>query len=133
MPYCPRCRTEYGPGIAICTVCGAELVSSLPNESSSEAADENCVELVELATFPNFSEAEMIQELLEANGVQSVLRGEADPIGLASGATPSTLLVKRADLPPARQIYEDYFAGEVEEPPPAADEELDEEERGDTN
>ncbi len=131
MPHCPRCRTEYGPGTSVCETCGAELDGSLPDESSSEVTGENGVELVELATFPNFSEAEMIQELLEANGIQSVLRGEADPIGLASGATPSTLLVKRADLPPARQIYEDYFAGEVEEPP-AADGETDEEEKGGT-
>ncbi len=126
MPYCPRCHKEYGAGASVCEACGAELVGALPDESSSAETGENGVELVELATFPNFSEAEMIQELLESNGIQSVLRGEADPIGLASGATPSTLLVKQADLPSAHQIYEDYFAGEVEEPP-AGDEEPDEE------
>ncbi len=127
MAFCPHCRTEFVPGTALCQSCGAALVESLPEEGSNDTQEKTRVELVELATFPNFSEAEMIQELLEANGIQSVLRGETDPIGPASGATPSTLMVDRDDLPSAHQIYEDYFAGEVEEAP-QLEEEQDEEE-----
>ena len=70
------------------------------------------VELVVLASFPNVSEAEMIQELLEGNGITTILRGEADPIGTTSGAQPSVLLVEDTNLVRARQIYEDYFAGD---------------------
>lgn len=123
MVICPSCHAEVGSGASICESCGADLAGSLPEESTGEGAGGASVELVELATFPNFPEAEMIQELLEANGIQAVLRGEADPIGLASGATPSTLLVNSTDLPAARQIYEDFFAGDVEETPEEPDDE----------
>jgi hypothetical protein len=57
----------------------------------------------------------MIQELLEKNGIRTVLRGDVDPIGTVSGAVPSALLVEKADLSDARKIYEDFFAGETEE------------------
>jgi hypothetical protein len=41
------------------------------------------------------------------------LRGEIDPIGMASGAEPTTLLVEERDLPHAQELYEAYFAGEA--------------------
>ncbi len=125
MPFCPRCTTEYPPEATRCEQCGTGLVDSLPEGSDRAEPDETATELVELAEFPLSSEAEMIQELLEQNGIRTVLRGDVDPIGVASGATPSTLLVERRDLPNAREIYEDYFAGDqaVVEP---EDEEADE-------
>ena len=103
----------------------------ISGQSSRSSSLRNCTgtdtELVELASFPNVSEAEMIQELLEGNGIRTVLRGDVDPIGVVSGANPSTLLVEQADLKSARDIYEDYFAGEVEEEPDHVEEDESEE------
>ena len=31
--FCPKCRTEYRPGIAVCADCGSELVEELPEEN----------------------------------------------------------------------------------------------------
>ncbi len=115
MLLCPNCRKEYEPGSAHCGDCGAVLVDASPDKSPGIQASEAGQELVELAEFQNFPEAEMIQELLEGNGISTVLRGEADPIGVASGAAPSTLLVSLADLPQARRIYEDFFAADDSE------------------
>lgn len=112
MPFCPHCYTEYPTDTARCEACGSELVDSLPEGADRAELDETATELVELAQFPNSSEAEMIRELLEGNGIRTVLRGDVDPIGVVSGATPSTLLVERIDLPRASQLYEDYFAGD---------------------
>ena len=30
MPWCPDCRIEYDPGIAVCPDCGADIVDELP-------------------------------------------------------------------------------------------------------
>lgn len=30
MPWCPDCRLEYDPGIAVCPDCGADIVEELP-------------------------------------------------------------------------------------------------------
>jgi hypothetical protein len=116
MPFCPKCHSEYRLGFTRCTDCGLELIESLPEEKPEEFHQAE-VELVELATFPNSSEAEMIQELLEDNDISTVLRGDVDPLGLASGAESITLLVEEADLVEAQKLYEDYFAGEGEEEP----------------
>ncbi|MBP1596311.1 MAG: putative prokaryotic signal transducing protein [Acidobacteria bacterium] len=113
MPICPNCQREYKAGISRCEDCAVGLVESLTAEDV--VLEESALELVELAEFMNPSEAELIRELLESNQISTVLRGEVDPIGLASGAAPSTLLVNRADLERANSIYEGYFAGDVEE------------------
>lgn len=110
MPFCPECRAEYRAEIRRCPDCDVDLVDSPPQEP--EANDAQGLELVELASFPNYPEAEMIQEVLESNGIRTVLRGEADPIGVASGATPTTLLVEQRDSARAREIYDAYFAGD---------------------
>ncbi len=112
MPFCPNCRSEYRAEFSRCSECDVDLVDALPDQDS-RAAGKDEVELVELASFPNASEAEMIQELLEGNGIGTVIRGDADPIGATSMAEPATLLVEQTDLPLAREIYEAYFAGDA--------------------
>jgi hypothetical protein len=111
MPFCPECKAEYRENVTRCSDCDVELVASLPDVEEQEE-EEAGLELVELAEFPNPSEADMIRELLVGNEIRSVLRGETDPIGATSWASPVTLLVEQRDEERARQIYEDFYAGE---------------------
>jgi hypothetical protein len=111
MPVCPNCHAECQEGSSHCRSCGVELAASLTVQEPVES-DTTEIELVELAGFPNASAAEMIQELLESNGISTVIRGYADPIGTTSGAEPATLLVDKNDLAQAREIYEAFFAGD---------------------
>ena len=110
MPFCPACQTQYDPQTAVCEVCGIDLVDSLPRPETT--GDAGGLRLVELARFSNVPEAEMIKELLEINEIRTVLRGEIDPIGAASGAAPTSLLVEAKDLAKGRELYQAYFAGE---------------------
>ncbi len=129
MPFCPSCKVEYRSGFTRCTDCGVDLVPALP-ANATPSAGAGPVELVEVANFPNASEAEMIQELLEENGISTVLRGDVDPLGIVAGSTIITLLVNSSDLEAAKSLYEGYFAGNVEgEQQPAADEEEDDPDR----
>lgn len=106
MPYCPNCRTEYQRSVKRCVDCNADLVDALPPEGEADAE----TELVKLAVFPNAAEARLVQEILENNGIEAVLRGDTDPIGNVTGIGPA-LLVEEIALPQAREIYEAYFAG----------------------
>jgi len=102
------CRIEYRAEIDRCRDCEIELVDFLPEEPAADEAGD----LVVLASFPNVSEAKMIQELLEDNGIATDLRGDVDPIGVISGVSPTTLLVMGNDLPRAKEIYNAFFAGD---------------------
>ena len=112
MPVCPNCHTEYRVGVDQCPDCSVALVSSMPEIRQDPT--ENTT-LVELAFFPNASEAEMVQEMLESNDIETVLRGETDPIGATSMAEPVTLLVQKHDFSSAKEIYDAYFAGDAPE------------------
>ncbi len=121
MPYCPNCETEFRDGILRCSDCGTELVQTLAAPQADEDGAE-AVELVELASFPIPAEADMMRELLETNGIRTVVRGESDPIGAASMASPAALLVEQRDLERARELYDAFFAGEdAEAGTPSAD------------
>ena len=109
MPFCPACRMEYANLADKCESCGIKLVDVLPEETEDEKPAG--IELVNLATFFNVSEAEMVKEILEKNGIRTVQKGEVDPIGITSGAAPVALLVEERYLPRARRFYEAYFAG----------------------
>jgi hypothetical protein len=109
------CRAEYGDHVTQCAVCNVRLVESRPDDQGDFRQDD----LVELAQFSNVAEAEMIREILEANGIRTIQRGEADPIGVVSGAAPITLLVANRHFPLAREFYDAYYAGSgVEQPKP---------------
>ena len=119
MPYCPNCRCEYRSGFTRCADCDVDLVDSLPEEDPV-TPDRSALELVELGLFPDPLQAQMIQELLENNGIESVLQSDTYAGG-APGAIPNTLLVSKADLAQARELYEQYFEGNEPEQVPDHD------------
>ena len=110
MPFCPSCQSEYRPGFTHCTDCDVALVESLP-ETKLEEGINTAIEMVELATFPDCPEAEMIRELLEENGIATVLMSDAG-VGIAPAGFPCTLLVRREEVERARSLHQEYFAGD---------------------
>jgi hypothetical protein len=114
MPVCPKCRCEYRGGSTTCTDCQVELVESLPEPTPEEVAEDNLYkldELAELSDFSNYSEAEMIRELLAANQIESTIRGESDQVYAGAASHPVVLLVEKHNLESAREIFEAYYAG----------------------
>ena len=111
MTICSNCGRENPVGAKCCPECGAEL-SAREDSSGAEQADVEESELVLLATFKTVAEADMVQELLENNGIISVLHGETDPIGAAGRAEPISLSVDKHDAENAQELYEAFFAGD---------------------
>jgi hypothetical protein len=127
MPFCPSCKVEYRAGITLCSDCQVNLVESLPQPTPEEIEAANLYrldDLVVLADFNNISEAEMIQELLAGNHIETTLRGQGEQYSVFIGSVkPVTMLVEKHNLESAREIYEAYFAGqETQEPESAAEE-----------
>jgi hypothetical protein len=110
---CSKCGMQYSNETSRCEVCNILLVDSLPQKPAIK--DDGSLDLVELASFVNVSEAEMVQELLEQNEIETIVQGEIDPIGIASRAESTKLLVEKKDLAQAQELYNMYFAGDATE------------------
>jgi hypothetical protein len=115
MPFCPSCHCEYRLGFTRCSDCDIELVESL-SEEKYEKPERDELELVELvASFPDPMEAQMIQELLEANGIVSILKSDFRAGAGTFTASPNALLVRKVDFRKGRELYERYFEGDQPE------------------
>lgn len=76
MPFCPKCRYEYIPGKTSCPDCDVELVDKLPEEPKNEWDPNEVVNLVTVAEFANYLEAEMVKLQLEDEGIYCYLANE---------------------------------------------------------
>lgn len=71
MPYCPECRCEYEERVKICPDCGVTLVKELPRQPELEMNNEP---MVHIATAPNEPLAMMWKEILENEGIHSLIK-----------------------------------------------------------
>jgi hypothetical protein len=128
--FCPTCEAEYEPGITHCSDDGSELVESLTVESG--AHDDSEARFVLLHTLSSPAEAEMVNDILQQNGIRSAVQsGASDAFSplfsvMAPGAQ---VLVDERDLDRARELYASFF-GEDTSPltGPASEEDFDESE-----
>jgi hypothetical protein len=114
MPFCASCKCEYRPGFARCSDCDMELVESL-SEENGQKFNRGKLELVSLGSFSVPMEARMFQELLESNGIVSILQNDLNTGACTSTISPSAILVQEVDFPKGRELYEQYFNGDPSE------------------
>jgi hypothetical protein len=97
-----------------------ELVPELTQENRVHDISDH--EFVPLKSFRNNTEAAMVYELLEQNGIRVFVRtGEVGIFG--SSFIGGAVMVDKADLPRALEIYEAYF--NAESTAPAEDDQTD--------
>jgi hypothetical protein len=70
--------------------------------------------MVLLTSFKFSGEAQMLQELLEKNGVRSYVQGATDTLAIPSGFNEAAIFVDERDLEKAKTLYQEYFEAEVE-------------------
>ena len=89
MPFCPKCRYEYNPGVGVCPDCNEQLVSALPEEPA-RAEDEVYDDWVQIGRLTSTQYAEMLIEALHAKDIPAILHsgsghfGETGQMGLSS-------------------------------------------------
>jgi hypothetical protein len=113
MAYCPQCLTEYAEGSPECIDCGIALQPGAPPESaqSPEDLEEPQVKLVRVRSFggpAGSMSAEVAKNILEANGLPSVLRGEFSAETLP-GVDPVDLLVRAEDAARAAELLQSFL------------------------
>ena len=103
--FCPKCKAEYRAGFTVCHDCNVRLVFRLPEEE--EEGELVQADLVRVATVQGPLEEGQIRSFLEANGIPTVIRGEAvgrtygltiDGLGARQILVPAELAVTARDL-----------------------------------
>ena len=82
MPWCPKCRMEYNPGIALCSDCQELLVDNLsqskPNYMShfseeTNVIDEDTIHIIPLVELEDMVQAAVFQNILEESEIKSII------------------------------------------------------------
>jgi hypothetical protein len=128
--FCPICEAEYEPGLTTCADDGATLVERLTPEAG--AHDNSEARFVALHTLSSPAEAEMVNDILQQNGIRSAVQsGASDAFSplfsvMAPGAQ---VLVDERDLDRARELYSSFFGDDTSPlTGPASEEDENEEE-----
>lgn len=84
MPFCPKCRFEYLPGVDKCPDCGAELVDELA-EINTDMKD---VKWVALKPVPGVVYAKMVAEVLDQRRIPNYIQSlfGSGGLGMVTGA-----------------------------------------------
>ena len=111
--FCPTCEAEYEPGIDRCADDGTALVDRL---NVATAQDQSEARFVSLHTLSSPAEAEMVNDILQQNGIRSVVQsGASDQFSpLFSVMSPGAqVLVDERDLDRARELYASFFGDDT--------------------
>jgi len=111
MAFCPNCEAEYKPGFTVCPDCQIPLVPVLTAENRIHDNEEKGP--VQFMTFGTSSEADMVQELLERNGVRAFVKGGSFSVLPTAFSQEIVLMVDERDIVKARELYETYFPTEA--------------------
>src|ERR1041384_1558249 len=108
---CPVCEAEYEPGLTVCPADNAKLVEKITNvEDNSEAR------FVSLHNLGSPAEAEMVNDILNQNGIRSMVKsGGADAFSPLLSATweGAVILVDERDADRAREVYKAVCGGDT--------------------
>jgi hypothetical protein len=112
--FCTVCEAEYEPGITHCPDDNTPLVERLtPENTLHDSSDARYLELQKLG---NPAEAEMVNDILNKNGVRSVIKGGgSDTLSplLSSTFEGATVFVDERDYDRALELYNAFFEGDA--------------------
>jgi len=112
--FCTVCEAEYEAGITHCPDDNTPLVDRLTPENTVH--DLSDARFVEFQKVGSPAEAEMVNDILNKNGVRSVIQaGGSDMLSplLSSTFDGATLLVDERDYDRATEVYNAFFEGDT--------------------
>jgi hypothetical protein len=111
--FCPVCESEYEKGVTRCPDDNVELVDKL---SAETARDRSEARFVALHNVGSPAEAEMVNDILQQNGIRSTVQsGGSDVLSplLSTGAPGALVLVDERDYERAMELYNSFFGDDT--------------------
>ena len=111
--FCPTCEAEYEPGITHCLDDNTALVERLTPENTFHDSSE--ARFVTLHKLGSPAEAEMVNDILNQNGIRSVVQSGSDAFSplLSATAEGAVILVDERDADRAAEVYGAFFGGDT--------------------
>ncbi len=112
--FCPVCEAEYEPGITRCPDDEIDLVERLTPENKLH--DDSEARFVPLHSVGSPAEAEMVQDILQQNGIRAAVQsGGMDALSPLLSATSdgSVILVDERDYDRAQELYASFFGTDL--------------------
>ena len=109
---CPVCEAEYEPGITQCPDDNTALVDRMP----ANIHDDSEARFVPLHNLGSPAEAEMVNDLLNQNGIRSMVKsGGSDAFSPLLSATNegAVILVDERDADRALELYRSFFGADT--------------------
>ncbi len=111
--FCPVCEAEYEPGVTNCPDDNSPLVEHLSPETARDSSEAQFVVLHKLGSP---AEAEMVNDILQNNGIRSVVKsGGSDSFSplLSATAEGAVIIVDERDLDRAKEVYSAFFGNDA--------------------
>ncbi len=111
--FCPVCESEYEEGVKRCPDHNVELVEKL---SPDTVRDHSEARFVPLHNVGSPAEAEMVNDILQQNGIRSAVQsGGSDVLSplLSTGAPGALVLVDERDYESALELYNSFFGSDT--------------------
>ena len=112
--FCPVCESEYGPGITVCVDDNTPLVEQLTPDNTLH--DNSEARFVPLHKLGSPAEAEMVNDILQQNGIRSVVKSSGldafSPL-LSATAEGAEIFVDERDYDRAVELYQGFFGGDT--------------------
>jgi len=112
--FCPTCEAEYQPGITVCPDDNTPLVERLTADNTVHDSSE--ARFISLHKLGSPAEAEMVNDILQQNGIRSVVKsGGADAFSPLLSATSegAIVFVDERDADRAMELYNAFFGGDT--------------------
>jgi hypothetical protein len=112
--FCPTCEAEYQPGITVCPDDNTPLVERLTADNTVHDSSE--ARFISLHKLGSPAEAEMVNDILQQNGIRSVIKsGGADAFSPLLSATSegAIVFVDERDADRAMELYNAFFGGDT--------------------
>jgi hypothetical protein len=112
--FCPVCEAEYEPGITRCSDDNTPLVDKLTPENTVHDSSE--ARFVSFHKFGSPAEAEMVNDILQNNGIRAVIKAggnDAFSALLSATAEGAEIFVDERDADRAQEMYNAFFGNDT--------------------
>lgn len=100
--WCPKCGSEYVPGVYRCPDCDVDLVHTLPEEQKNPAIDTD-TEFIEVMNTYDAGVLTLVKSILDDVGIPYFIKGEHS-VYVFSHIYPARVLVIKQEAEKAREL-----------------------------